>query len=75
MQVGAIVGSTLATRARDLGVPFLFTLGAFTPAIMALLTFGYTLRFGHMVPPETPRERRPQGGVWERMGEGLRVVY
>lgn len=51
-QVGAIVGSTLATRATYLSLPHLYTLGGLTPAFMALLVHKYTRTFGLILPPE-----------------------
>ncbi len=51
-QVGAIVGSTLATHATYLSLPHLYTVGGLTPAMMAILVRKYTRTFGHILPPE-----------------------
>jgi hypothetical protein len=52
LQVGALAGSTLATRATYLSLPHLYTLGGLTPAFMALLVRKYTRKFGDILPPE-----------------------
>lgn len=57
--MGAIAGSTLATRATHLSLPHLYTIGGLTPAFMALLVRKYTRKFGPILPPEALKK----GGV------------
>ena len=51
-KVGALAGSTLATRATYLSLSHLYTVGGLTPCFMALLVRKYTRSFGHILPPE-----------------------
>lgn len=73
-QIGAIVGSTLAAGARTFSVPKLYIMGAFTPSVMAVLIYVYTLKFPKHLPAETPRTILAKKRLSTGLLEGLKVV-
>lgn len=74
-QVGAIFGSTLATKAQWLSLPTCYALGGVMPSVMALLIFLYSRVYGRLVPPETPRTALANKSLKTDVTEGLRTVF
>jgi AAA family ATP:ADP antiporter len=74
-QIGAIFGSTLATKAEWLSLPTCYALGGIMPSIMALLIFFYSRVYDRLVPPETPRKALENKSLRTDILEGLRTVF
>lgn len=77
-QLGAILGSTLATQAKWFGVAFLYAVAGSSCFSMVVMARGYVEFFPHHLPPPIPRTSGKENGAqkssFQSLWDGLLLV-
>jgi len=72
-QIGAVLGSTMATEATRFGVPALYAMGGFCSFTMVIMVRGYATFFPeHM--PEPPSESTSKRPAFSSLWDGLLLI-